>query len=235
MLTCSVMVRPNWDWDRDTVALWADTIGPGEHRTLHIEATAAEFTAAGATVTGAGAVEDRHGTIADAALTLLRYSPTLPLDGRAVLAVAAAIERRIAADRAAAEAESAAADAIAAAAAAGRDAESAAAAASERCCDVGRAQWAALHGSAHLRRLIREGLPHLAAWRDEWLARERPGWRPGSNVPASPVAGVVTPAMLATLDLARTVEPAAQLRHQSGCTVAWVIHPLAGPICLPCD
>lgn len=78
-----------------------------------------------------------------------------------------------------------------------------------------RADWIRLHGSDRLKTCLEEGFEHRAAYLDERLAAERPGWvkatrsrRISLAEPRNPPAGA-----LALLKEARAADPHARLRY----------------------
>jgi hypothetical protein len=77
--------------------------------------------------------------------------------------------------------------------------------------------WASKHGSERLRRIVQEGFlaDSLAVYRDERLAKERPGWRWASEAPGKDRGDPRNPPLeaLQLLEQARAAQPDAKLRY----------------------
>lgn len=102
--------------------------------------------------------------------------------------------------------------------------------AAEAAAEDERAAWIEQHGSVRLKRLVKEGIEHKAVYRDERLAKERPGWRTITSVPGGYEEPRNPPmAALELLDEARQVDKDAQL-------VYWTIdHECSDECCYEAD
>lgn len=88
--------------------------------------------------------------------------------------------------------------------------------------------WIKANGSRRLKRLVEEGIEHNQVYMDEWLTKERPGWRWSSTTPGfAEFPGNYPEEAFDILDEARKLEPKAKLCY-------WVIEHSCSDECYWC-